>query len=355
MTDQKIKSWIFLATASASCHKPANLKAIIGAADGINKLIPKEEELQTSLRWLINQGFIAKEAELYHLTAKGILQNKAASENTKNIFEKWENLNNLMMVKNTILPFILGFAFLIFQNCSNKKEEIPEQSKVVIEKSDTIITAKIPKKNAEYSIRVEKIDSVDYYSVKRKIKIKPESKVKITDFKEAKKLLKGIVEFVENKDSDEYHMIKKINLRNGTVSKSGNLLDCSFVAYFPEEDILLCEGGHSSEVSFNLSNGKEAEDIGNPDFIKTSPQKEWRLNGFFGGQECASYFIQKKINNEFVKVIQLDEAFEKLTKIWLCTVGESFWSDEKNLYLTETDFVEKGISTQYFKIDIIEK
>lgn len=132
-------------------------------------------------------------------------------------------------------------------------------------------------------------------------------------------------------------------------------MDCSFVAYFPEEDILLCEGGHSSDVSFNLSNGKEAEDIGNPDFIKTSPPKEWRLNGYFGGQECASYFIQKKINNEFVKVIQLDEAFEKLTKIWLCTVGESFWSDEKTLYLTETDFVEKGTSTQYFKIDIIEK
>lgn len=30
----------------------------------------------------------------------------------------------------------------------------------------------------------------------------------------------------------------------------------TFVAYYPSEDILLCEGGHSTDVSFSLKNGK---------------------------------------------------------------------------------------------------
>ena len=104
-----------------------------------------------------------------------------------------------------------------------------------------------------------------------------------------------------------------------------------------------------------MKTGKETEEVGNPDLISASPQNGFRLNGNFGGQECYSYFIQRKIKNEFVKIIQLDEEFEKLTKVWLCTMGESFWTDEKTLYLTETDFVENGVAKQYFKVEIVEK
>ena len=251
---------------------------------------------------------------------------------------------------------IVSLSVIFFQNCEKKvevQEEIQPQSDLKKAKPlpaniDSLSTVK-------YSIKVEKIDSIQYHSAKNKIKFRTKPIVKISDFKKAQKLLTGIVDFAENRDFDEYHAIKKINFRNGTQLTSPTEFDFTFVAYYPEEDILLCEGGHSSDVSFNLKTGKETEEVGNPDLISASPQNEFRLNGNFGGQECYSYFIQRKIKNEFVRIIQLDAEFEKLTKVWLCTIGESFWSDEKTLYLTETDFVENGVAKQYFKVEIVEK
>ena len=257
------------------------------------------------------------------------------------------------MKKFISLISIISLSVILFQNCE-KKEAVQEVNQPNITKPKHIITNVDSLSKIKYSIKVEEIDSIQYYSKQEKIKFSPNPILKISDYKEAKKLLTGIVDFVESGDSDEYHPIKKINFRNGTQLISPTEFDFTFVAYFPTEDILLCEGGHSIDVSYNLKTGKETEETVNPNLIVASPQNKVRLNGNFGGQECYSYFIQRKINNEFVKIIQLDEKFEKLTKLWLCTIGESFWIDEKTLYLTETDFVENGIAKQYFKVEIIE-
>ncbi|OAH69308.1 hypothetical protein AXA65_14810 [Chryseobacterium sp. FP211-J200] len=254
---------------------------------------------------------------------------------------------------------MISFVFCL-QSCKKEKkyelENIPKSEIEKTEDSVNSITVSVEmlEKTLQYSITVEKIDSLQYYSVKKKTAPKKKIIAKITDINEAKKLLKGIVEFDENKDFGANPGVKKIHFRNGKKYENNGDFDYSFfIAYYPQEDILLCEGGHASDVSFNLKNGKETEETGNPDVFVFSPKENFRLNGHFGGQQCSSYFIQKSINNEYVKVIQLDEEFEKLTKIWLCIIGDSFWADEKTLFLTEDS--NFGVNTKFFKVKIVEK
>lgn len=260
------------------------------------------------------------------------------------------------MKQSIIVISVLILNSFLIQSCESKKEEsqIIYSEAQIQESGPTEI--EIPtQKDIIYSIKVEQIDSLKFQSAKKKANPKPEKIVKITDFNEAKKKLKGIVEFNDDDEDGESHLVMKINFRNGKVYGKPNEYDYNyFVAYYPKEDILLCEGGHTTHVSFNLKTGKETNDTGNPEYISTSPKKGFRLNGWYGGQECSSYFIQKKVQNEYQKVLELDEAFQEITGIWLCIVGQSFWSDEKTLYLSEeSDFSEAGLNKRYFKIELI--
>lgn len=201
----------------------------------------------------------------------------------------------------------------------------------------------------DYSIEIERIDSLNFFSVKANSNYTNDNFLKIIDFNEAKRLLQNIAEFDEN-DLEHPTLLTLRDRTNNTIE----IIDSyAFVAYYPKEDILLCEGGHSTDVSFNLKNGEGTEQTGNPDIIKSSPNKKYRLNGHFGGQQCSSYFIQRHFKEELKKIIQLDEEFEKITNIWLCVIGDAFWVSNSTLYLTEDS--NFGIDTKYFKIEIIEK
>ncbi|MDR6969543.1 hypothetical protein J2X31_003576 [Flavobacterium arsenatis] len=263
-------------------------------------------------------------------------------------------------MKNTFTSFLLlliSFGFGL-QSCKNETENQNPTKTEIQKPNDSLksVSVEESEKMVEYAISVEEIDSLQYHSFKEKTAPIKKKITKITDINEAKKMLKGIVEFDEKNTDDEYLAIKKIHFRNGKKIGYTNEWDYFyFIAYYPEEDILLCEGGHTTDISFNLKNGKETEETGNPDVIDFSPKENFRLNGHFEGQECYAYFIQRKINNEYVKIIQLDKEFEKLTKLWLCTIGESFWADENTLYLTETEYFEDGIKSQFFKVKIVEK
>lgn len=260
-----------------------------------------------------------------------------------------------LMRKNCLLVFA---AMLFIQSCQSPKKEqqtINKEESILINTQNKNVLSN--EESVKYKIRVEQIDSLQYHSQKAKHAYNQDQIKKITDFSLAKKLLKGIVEFDESVSSDN-PMIKKINFTNGTKSNHSKIIEpfeSYFIAYFPSENILLCEGGHSTDVSYNLKTGEETDDIGNPEYINTSKNKQFRLNGNFDGQDCSSYFIQKKINNQFVKVIQLDTEFEKQTKIWLCKIGNSFWEDTRYLYLTEeSNYTENGLIKRYFKIKIVQ-
>lgn len=255
---------------------------------------------------------------------------------------------------------ILLTTFFFFQSCGNGTEKKTTEDitlKDNLYKETSKKNNVLPEERVKYSIKVEQIDSIQYHYQKEKANYKQDNIEKITDFETVKKMLKNVVFFNDNDEDEQTQAILKIRFRNGKVNSYTNDFDYFyFVAYYPTEDILLCEGGHTSDISFNLKNGKETEEIGNPEYFKTSPNFNFRLNGHFGGQECSSYFIQEKMNNEFQKIIQLDEEFEKQTKIWLCILGNSFWLDDLTFYLTEeSNYTEKGLNKRYFKIKLIEK
>lgn len=252
------------------------------------------------------------------------------------------------MIRKIFILLLISICF----SC-DKKQDKPEE--ITVDASvDTIERVvevdEIDENKLSYSISVEQIDSASYFNGKIGIpKTKPIGK--ITDFKVAKKLLQGIVEFESVDENSNYQAVTKINFKNGTrFDKREDFDGETFVAYFPSEDILLCEGGHTSDMSFNLKNGKRTEETGNPDLISTSPKNNFRLNGHFDGQECYSYFIQKKIDGEFRKIIQLDDEFRKITSQWLCTAAESFWKNEQTLYLTEIQLGRTPQPKKYFKI-----
>lgn len=84
-----------MATAFASEKAPANVNAISQLADGINHAIPTHEELQSSLRWLTEQGLVQKEAKGYQLTQSGIQIIEAAKRRTNSIIVNiWDELTN---------------------------------------------------------------------------------------------------------------------------------------------------------------------------------------------------------------------------------------------------------------------
>lgn len=255
------------------------------------------------------------------------------------------------MTKN---PFFTALLFLVLFSCTHapgvKKtaNSIDSSSKPALQKP----IEKRQQKTPQYTIRLTKIDSLEFFRVRKQVNPKTAKPEKITDFLTAKKLLKGIVEFDEGQFSQN---VKKIRFRNGKVYAPFNMEDCFFVAYYPKEDILLCEGGHTTDVSFNLTNGFETEDTGNPDEIVPSPSKKKQLNGDFEGQQCFHYFIQEKFNGEYVKIVELNKAFENLTGQWLCTIGTAFWSDDTYLYLSNISYGEEQIIYDYYRIELVVK
>ncbi|WP_270087711.1 hypothetical protein [Sphingobacterium sp. SYP-B4668] len=201
-------------------------------------------------------------------------------------------------------------------------------------------------------IEIEKIDRAQFYAAKHADKVsKPVEK--ITDFKIVQERLSGIVDFNE---MEGYLGVKRINFRNGTSSdEQKDFEEYAFVAYFPKEDILLCEGGHTIDVSFDLGTAKGTYDIGNPAFTTTSPSGKYRLNKVFEGQACFYHFIQEKKGQKFQKVVELNEIFEKKTNKWLCTIEKEFWTDDLTLFFgLVTQYKEGGNEYEYYKVNLME-
>ncbi len=176
---------------------------------------------------------------------------------------------------------------------------------------------------------------------------------KITDFKIVQEKLKGIVLFEE---LDGNLFIKKINFRNGNTTDGSYQLDeCSFSAYFPSEDIILLECGHTTDRSFNLKTGEETYDVGNLNYVTTSPSGKYRLNKIFEGQECFNHFIQEKGNNSYKKILELNELFEKKTGKWLCVIEKEFWTDDHTLYFgLVTQYKDGGNEYEFYKVMITD-
>lgn len=254
----------------------------------------------------------------------------------KNIFKK--------------IPVIIALS-VIFAACAQEGKPIEEKpSPEVLTTIPTEAKSALTEDPQPATITIEKIDATQYNAAKQQAK--PNKPVeKITDFKTVQKQLAGVVDFIE---MDGYLGIKKIKFRNGTSSDEKDQLDeCSFVAYFPAEDILLLECGHTTDRSFDLSTRKETYDTGNPDLVTTSPTGKYRLNKIFEGQECFDHFLQEKKQNKFQRISDLNKIFEKQFNKWLCVVEKEFWTDDYTLYFgLVTQYKEEGNEYEYYKVNI---
>lgn len=223
---------------------------------------------------------------------------------------------------------------------NDSEEPFSEQNSYFFSKEDLPIT-------------IDVISKQEFLSVQKKVVPNTEKPRKIVDFKVVASLLKGVVEFNTNKDEGNFGAIKKVYFRNGAKDEHlDKLQEYWFTAYFPDEDILLCEGGHSPEMLLNLTNGKEEETIGNPDYVISSPVKTIRLNGYYNGQSNV-HFIEKKKDDKYLKIINVEEIFYAYNKSAYEYFKEAFWVDEKNLYLSfETYSDDGGSEFIYNKITI---
>ena len=226
----------------------------------------------------------------------------------------------------------------------------------VIEEIEEIEEIKEPETYEDSLFDIEQIDAETYFALKERATIEKPEWEEITDLKQAKEMLKGRVtwgrhddetyEFVED---DEGDIVYELKFRNGEVYTYKHS-ESFFIAYYPQEDILLLEGGHSSDISFNLTTGEGTERTGNPAYISFSPSKKYRLNGSFGGQECSELFIQEKVGDHYQAIIWLttqygsreDSEFEKRTGIWLCYISDEFWQSDTVLNFMTTIPDETG-------------
>lgn len=248
------------------------------------------------------------------------------------------------------------FIVITLFSCRGASEKAPpstmsafDTAKAVVEaeKSDTARP-----EHQSIRVEIEQISAVQFIEASKKANVS-DPIVKITDFGMAQKQLADVVEF---EDYGEYLGIKKINFRNGTSSgDKEEFEECSFIAYFPKEDILLCEGGHTIDVSFDLGTGQGTYEVGNPDLTTVSPNGKYRLNKVFEGQECFYHFIQKKEQTKFSKVIELGEVFENKTSKWLCVTEREFWTDDFTLYFgLVIQYKDDGNICEYYKVKIID-
>ena len=105
------------------------------------------------------------------------------------------------------------------------------------------------------------------------------------------------------------------------------------------------EGGHSIDVCISITSGETESTIGNPQYINPSPKNTYRLNGHFGGQECISYFFQKKENGKFMYLTEynLDDD--------ICTFKNFLWISENEFVFSKMNyFIDSGNGIEeYFK------
>jgi hypothetical protein len=151
------------------------------------------------------------------------------------------------------------------------------------------------------TIESKPIDSLHFYSLYKESKIL--NRVKITSQVEAEELLDSKVKWIDSEYSGT-RTIDQIILDSGQKLKINQMSnDYVFVAYYPSEEIIVFEGGHSSDFSISIKTGESLETVGNPNAIVESPDKSIRLNGWFPGQECMDYFIQEKKDDTYTYLV----------------------------------------------------
>ena len=190
------------------------------------------------------------------------------------------------------------------------------------------------------------ISESDYTKVYNELENKPiqrDTLGEITDYNEAVEMIGGCLEWQDGPDS----YLTKIITRNGDVVDVGDYL--GFIAYYPEIDVILFEGGHTSDVAYSLRTGEGREIVGNPDTYYVSDNKEFRISGYFPGQECYTYYVQQKDDESYRNLFEINSYLFPNSDI--CYIREGFWLLDNEFYYQMVNSMDFN-KVNYFKITI---
>jgi hypothetical protein len=199
------------------------------------------------------------------------------------------------------------------------------------------------------SIDTKELDSIEFK--KYFVKPNPSNLIKITSIEETEKLLASRIKW---KDIEYLgYTIDAITLENEQVLRINQKSnDYGFVAYFPQEEVILYEGGHTSDYSISIKTGESLETVGNPEYIVESPNKKIRLNGWFPGQECKSYFFQEKIGDDYTYLVNFgwgsDEYGENV-----CYFNKFCWISDNEFIYSYTEYSDRVEKEKYYKGTIV--
>lgn len=97
MDERRTAAWVMYALGLASQKEPARFAAISEVADGVNHAVPTQKELQTSLRWLLRHGLVAKHSGGYVLSQQGAALMASARAKSNTALGVWEAVTSELL------------------------------------------------------------------------------------------------------------------------------------------------------------------------------------------------------------------------------------------------------------------
>ena len=220
-------------------------------------------------------------------------------------------------MKSYLIIFLLLTTNLIFAQEMDKSEE----------------TIKL---NDNFSFQLKQI-TIEEYTERKKQSVNLQHKPykAVTDILKAQKMLGKRLKVIDRKEDGADFGYREYEITFKDKTKEHLDSDYGFIAYFPQLEILLFEGGHSTDHSFDLNNNNsDTTYIGNPYYHSISPDKQFRLNGFYDGQDCVVYFLEKW--NKLKKQYEFIGYFPRYSNnsFVFCYVGSLFWTDKNKVMFT---------------------
>lgn len=168
--------------------------------------------------------------------------------------------------------------------------EFPEKSEYYI------ADGKLMKLNDSCSVRMRHISRSEYIIRKwESAHLKNEPYKAIKNIKKARKMLGKRLREIEVKEEDFTRHSFEITFKDGLKRLwDGYDFKYAFVAYYPELDVLLLVNEADGDEPIDL-NDSANNLVGNPSFHTESPDRQWRIAGYWpgGAADGMEYFIEK--------------------------------------------------------------
>lgn len=200
--------------------------------------------------------------------------------------------------------------------------------------------------NDTYSIELKKISEEEYAAQKKKSEhLRHEPYKVVENIDKAQKMLGKRLKVIDIKEEGTDYTLREyeITFKDGTKERLDE--EFGFVAYFPQLEMLLFEGGHTTDHPLDLNNSYNGvtftDDypyniiIGNPYYHVVSPDKQLRINGLFDGQDCVMWFLEKW-NKQRKSYEYLCALIDEEHLYNFCYASDWFWiNNEKVLFKSD--------------------